>query len=65
MERSLRILNPFRMKIDELKYTDGLPGLQKASSKQRGFIHGLCKKLNMDESDLGIEINEMTISEAS
>jgi hypothetical protein len=65
MSGSLSLLNEFKEKLTDLQHTQGIPGLAKASPKQRGYIHGLCKKLEMDEDELDVEVRDMSVIEAS
>lgn len=61
----LKLLEPYKRKVEDLDYAKGLPGLKKASSKQRGFIHGLSSKAGVDEDTFDVPTKDMTVIEAS
>jgi hypothetical protein len=62
MDATLNLLND---KQGSFEAPASIGSLQLASKKQRGYIHGLCKKMNMDESELKYSMDTLTIAEAS
>ena len=65
VDAGIEFLDKYKVKLGDLEYADQ-GGTNKASGKQRGYIKGLCKKLEIDpHTDLNIDVDDMTISEAS
>lgn len=65
MKDTLDLLKPYKRTLEQMEEVKGVPGFEKASVKQRGYIHGLAKKLGIDEDDFETPTKQMTTIQAS
>ncbi len=65
MKDTLDLLKPYKRTLEQMEEVKNMPGFEKASARQRGYIHGLTKKLGIDEDDFETPTKEMTVIQAS